>query len=93
MNISDLDKAEVLIALYNYARTQGMGFLTPDHDPSPMTKEQAETLLKEKTYFDYLKGRVMKIDLSGDKVRTDLYNRDNGKGAAEKAIKGLVKKG
>jgi sarcosine oxidase delta subunit len=28
----------------------------------------------------------MKVDLSTDELRTYLYNRDNGDGAAEKAI-------
>jgi len=37
-------------------------------------------------YFDYLKGRVMKVDLSKDELNTALYNRDNGPNAAEDAI-------
>jgi hypothetical protein len=28
----------------------------------------------------------MKVNLSGDTLQTDLYDRDNGEGAAEKAI-------
>lgn len=37
-------------------------------------------------YFDYLKGRVMKIDIAPDEIDTRLYNRDNGRDAAEDAI-------
>ena len=37
-------------------------------------------------YFDYLEGRVMKIDLSGDTVDPRGYDRDNGQGAVQKVI-------
>jgi hypothetical protein len=39
--------------------------------------------------FDYLHGRVMKVDLSGDTLRTALYNRDIGHGAAERIVAAL----
>ena len=85
IDISGLDKAEVLRALYNRARTQGMGFFHAT--PGDMTREEAQTILDGgQVYFDYLKGRVMKVDLKGGTLRTGLYNRDNGAGAAENAI-------
>lgn len=84
MDISKLNKADALADLYNNSRPLGMGFL--HFDPQPMTSAEAAELLKTKTYFDYLKGRVMKVDLSGDELRTALYNRDNGDGAAERAL-------
>ena len=85
MDISKLDKAAVLAALYNHARPQGMGFL--HFDPKPMTVEQAKEILATgQTYFDYVKGRVMKVDLSKNFLDTWLYDRDNGPGAAENAI-------
>jgi hypothetical protein len=84
MNISGLNKAEVLAALYNGSKVQGRGFLQATG--KPMTTEEAETLLKEQTDFDYLHGKVMKIDLSGDEVATWLYNRDNGEGRAEAIV-------
>ena len=89
MNISHLDKADVLAALYNKAQAQGMGRL--QYKPEPMTAEQAAGLLENnrRPYFDYVHGRVMKVDLSGDDLDTRLYNRDNGEGAAEAAIKDL----
>lgn len=55
-------------------------------DPTPMSAEEARALLAHGTYFDYVKGRVLKVDLSGDEVETWLYDRDNGEGAAEKAL-------
>lgn len=51
-----------------------------------MTTNEAEDLLKEQTYFDYLHGRVMKVGLSGDTLDPRLYDRDNGKGAALAAL-------
>ena len=55
--------------------------------PSDMTEQEAQDLLDDGgAYFDYLKGRVMKVDLSGDELCVRLYDRDNGQGAAERAL-------
>lgn len=90
MNISKLNKADVLAALYNNSRPQGLGYI--HFTPEAMTSEEAQGHLdkNEHRYFDYLKGRVLKVDLSGDELYTDLYDRDNGQGAAEDALAGLV---
>lgn len=88
MNIKNLNKAEILAALYNNSKPQGLGYLEADSEN--MTKDEARELLDRGTmYFDYLKGRVMKIDLSRDELDTWLYNRDNGEGAAEKVIEAI----
>lgn len=87
INLNGLDKAEVLAALYNGSRAQGMGFL--QYNGEPMQAEEARELLERNTYFDYLKGRVMKIDLAGDTLDPWLYDRDNGHGAAERIINAL----
>ena len=87
ISLEGLDKAEVLAALYNASTPQGMGFL--QYDPVPMDKDEAASLLAECTYFDYLKGRVMKIDLGTDELDPRLYDRDNGNGAAALAIDSL----
>ena len=86
IDISKKNKAKVLAALYNSAKPQGLGFL--QYDPTDMTEQEAEELLQEPGYFDYLKGRVIKVDLSGDEFDPYLYDRDNGPGAAERALKG-----
>lgn len=91
IDISKIDKAAVLAALYNASQPLGMGFM--HYAPEDMTREEAAKLIAERgerPYFDYLKGRVMKIDLSGDTLRTALYDRDNGAGAAEQAIAHLL---
>lgn len=88
IDISKISKAKVLAALYNNSQPLGMGFL--HYDPTPMTEQEAEELLKQYTYFDYLKGRVMKIDLSEDILRTWGYDRDNGQGAAQRALQSIL---
>jgi len=89
IDISKLDKAEVLAALYNNSKQQGMGFLNP-RGREPLTKDQAAELLKTTTYFDYLAGRVMKVELRGDTLDPWLYDRDNGSGAAARALAPLM---
>ena len=84
IDLKQYDKAEVLAALYNHSKPQGMGVL--HYDSANMTKKEAQECLKEYQDFDYLKGRIMKVDLSGDELDPCLYDRDNGEGAAERAI-------
>lgn len=90
MNISNLPKAKVLAALYNGSKHQGMGFLQATG--KTMTEAEAQQILEESgthLYFDYLYGKVMKIDLSQSDLDTRLYNRDNGEGAAERILENL----
>lgn len=81
-------KAAVLAALYNNSKVQGMGFLQAK--PGEMTEDEAAELLKEETYFDYLYGKVMKVNLATDELNPWLYDRDNGEGSALNAIKHIV---
>lgn len=95
VNIAGLDRAEIIAALYNASQPLGMGFL--HYDPAPMMRDEAQAYLDqmgERPYFDYLKGRVMKVGfgVGTDEMRVDLYDRDNGRGAAERAIDSLRKK-
>lgn len=89
MNISGLDKAEVLAALFNASRQIGMG-LFDNRGDSAMSIETARLIVAEQTDFDYLYGRVMKLSLDGEYLDTGLYNRDNGDGAAERALASLL---
>ena len=107
IDISKLDKAEVLAALYNSSRQQGAGFFHA-RGKSDMTVEEAREELSmgddhaknfpdrmkagRELYFDYLHGRVMKVDLSRDNLDPRLYDRDNGPGAAAIALSGLLAK-
>lgn len=93
MNIKGLDKAAVLSALFNASSQRGMGFLD-QRGASPMTVEEARLVLAEQGLsFDYLRGRVMKVDLADDDLWEGLYDRDNGQGAAERALAPLMTKG
>lgn len=85
VNIKGLDKARVLKALYDHSHVQGSGFLQAVPD-GVVTVEHCEMLLGSQTYFDYLHGRVMKVELSGDEFDERLYDRDCGEGAAQRAV-------
>lgn len=82
-----MDKAEVLAALYNASKPQGLGLI--HYDATPMTTDEARKLLQKGARFDYLRGRIMKINLEKDDVDTWGYNRDNGENAAEFAVESL----
>lgn len=86
VDIQDLNKADVLAGLYNNARSQGMGI--QQYDPSPMSRDEARAILESRgaAYFDYLKGRVMKVDLAGDSFDPWGYDRDNGPGKAQRVV-------
>lgn len=88
--IGDLNKAELLIELYNNAPVQGFG---RSCDRSNLSIEDARELIdNQKGDFDYLNGRVLKVNLSEDYLDTWLYNRDNCPGRAEKIVEELRKK-
>ena len=94
MNITGLDKAEVLAALFNNSRQQGMGFMHAN-GRADITADEAREIIKEQgDYYDYLRGRVMKVDIApkDGELWTALYNRDNGMNAAENALASLKKK-
>ncbi len=84
IDISEMDKAEVLAKLYNASKPLGLGLLS--FTPEPMSVEEARELLAKQTRFDYLKGRVMKINLTQNTFEERLYDRDNGPGAAAYAL-------
>jgi len=88
ISIKDLDKAAVLAALHNNTQPLGRGIL---HAQGPMTVEQARSILDGRSdlYFDYVAGRPIKVDLSGDSFDPRLYDRDAGPGAAQQAIDSL----
>ena len=94
IRISGLKHCDILIALYNRAKPLGRGHL--QFDPKPMTVEQAQKILAKmptagsSIYFEYLSGRVMKVDIVGPDLDPRLYDRDNGEGAALEALQPLL---
>jgi hypothetical protein len=104
IDIKGIDKAELLAALYNNSRPMGSGFLQAI--PGDMTVEQARKEIESgddssrmfgknrcgnrELYFDYLRGRPLKSDISGDTFDPWGYDRDNGgKGAAARIVEAL----
>lgn len=91
ISMEGLDKADVLAALYNASKPSLLGLR--NYDIKPMTREEAAALLTERRhrgcYFDYIKGRVMKVCLGYPSFDPQFYNRDNGEGVAERIINDL----
>ena len=73
------------MALHNGTRPRGLGFL---HAVQDLTIEQCEkeVAVGKNLYFDYFMGRPLKCDISGDEFEERGYDRDAGRGAAERAI-------
>ena len=88
INIKGIPKVKVLQALYERAKVQGLGRLKSVH--IPLSDADAAMFLAEGTSFDYLLGRVMKVDIGKDELDPWLYDRDNGPGAAEEALRDLL---
>jgi hypothetical protein len=89
IDISGLDKASVIQALYAGTHQQGLGRL---HFPvNELSREEAESLVGVR--IDYLHGRVMKVCIPAeddpDSFFELLYDRDNGQGAAARIVAAL----
>lgn len=84
IDISKKDKAAVLKALYDYAKPRGWRRLF--NRPINITIEQARELIDITMNFDYVGGRVIKVDISGDSFNPWAYDRNNGEGRAQEAI-------
>lgn len=96
LDIRGLDKAELLAALVNAARPFGMGVLADDGQPFTVAEAQrwiaegrqhddgtiAPLTRRTRLFFDYVKGRHLKVDLTGDDLNPTLYDERQGDGAA-----------
>jgi len=88
IDISNKNKASLLASLHNHTKAIGLGVL---HDAGrDMTIEEAQKIIDEhehdEMYVDYLWGRPLKVKLSDDEIRTDLYDRDAGEGMCLVAV-------
>lgn len=93
IDIKGIDKAKVLQALYAVAKPQGMSFM--HYRAGDLSIDECRILLSsagKDLYFDYVLGRVMKVNLSGDSFDPWGFDRDNGQGAAQAAIDALKRK-
>jgi hypothetical protein len=91
LDCAGLESSEVLAALYNHAKPFGLGKLS--YTPEIMTKEEASGLLKSTKYFDYVKGRPIKMSF-GDYPIIDTYGYDRDQPVCAKdiilALRGLT---
>lgn len=102
IDVSNIKPASLLAALYNASQPIGMGIIHYNPEPMTDEEAQAlldthaaqgaEFAKKygnrgsRATYFDYLKGRVMKVEINGETLDPRLYDRDNGRDAAEMVV-------
>lgn len=94
ISIINLNKAEVLKTLWEHSHTQGMSFLgVIGLKNESLSIEHARDLVASNPslYFDYVDGHVINCDLSGDEFDEELYDRECGAGAAQRAIDHLRK--
>ena len=89
ISLAGLNKPAVLAALYNGAKVQGLGIL--HFVPSDMSPRQAREQFGDyDAYYDYVHGRVVKVNLGKDEFDPWMYDRDNGEGAAQRAVDSIV---
>lgn len=88
VNIKNLNKAEVLKALWNHSHCQGMSFIPLNKKGGDFTLAEAQELVRNTPalYFGYVAGHIIKCDLSGDEFDERMYDRACGEGAAQRAI-------
>jgi hypothetical protein len=87
INLQGITRSQAFAALFNYAKPKGLGELTYNRHHR-MDAFEAAKILEKGTDIDYLEGRIIKVNFSKsiDSIDVDLYNRDNGKDAAQRAI-------
>jgi len=85
----DLEKANVLAALYNAAKPAFKQMSS--YDPSPMTYKEAKQLTFSHSHFSHIKGRILLIIFIENSFNPKLYDKNNGEGAALKVIESLRK--
>ena len=95
IDITGIDKAELLVALYHGTHPLGMGVL---HDNPEFGIDDAKAALASEPSgrLDYVSGRPIKVNISGNSFDPALYDRDAGEGAAQRIVDMLnkpVKKG
>lgn len=96
IDITGIDKAELLAGLFNASQQIGMGFLD-ERGKDDITPRQAKRIIDDRLetfgfkayYFDYLHGRFLKVGIGGDSFNPAAFNRVNGERAAEFVVQGL----
>ncbi|KAL3447596.1 hypothetical protein BJX65DRAFT_308006 [Aspergillus insuetus] len=89
VSIKDLPKLDLLHALWQNSPPALFYEVRNIPPPSWDAEEAEEAALSHNWDVDYIVGRVIKADLSGDKVDPQLYDRGNGKGAFAEVVRKL----
>ena len=93
ISLKGLKKHMVLAALYNAARPKDDPASLSEYNSKPMSVEWSWQILEKRTKFDCIKGRVLNIDLSGDKLDPCFYDLENGAGTAKRVIESMIQSG
>lgn len=89
VSIKGLNKAKVLLSLYNNSEGKYQGF--PANNP--VNEQDCQSAIEWYNYFDYWCGKLIKIDLSSDEeFDATYYDKHNGQGAAQRAVDLVSKK-
>lgn len=101
IDISGIPKEELLLGLWRGSKMQGMSFMGYEGDltitrckvlvksctkPCRKPDKNGNMVDSQMCYFDYLNGKVLKVDIGGDELDPWLYDRDNGNGTAERVV-------
>ena len=91
VDITGIDKPELLVALYHGTHPVGMGFI---HNNPEFGLDDAEAAITAESSgrLDYVSGRPIKANISGDSFDPSLYDREAGEGAAQRVVDSLRKK-
>ncbi|KAK2812814.1 hypothetical protein FQN50_001143 [Emmonsiellopsis sp. PD_5] len=94
VDIRGIPKRDLIRALWENSKAAGLYAPLAIYGFGPRLDLEAATDHVENStgYFDYLDGRVMKCNLSGDEVNVWGYDRDNGSGAFARVVEDLRKK-
>ena len=95
IQIGNLSKASILASLYNASSPIGVGFVGAINGPVTMDDVSARDYINQRggnLKFDYVYGRPIKVDLTGDSFDPRLYDcRNGGVGVARHIVEKLRK--
>ncbi|PLB43724.1 hypothetical protein P170DRAFT_441180 [Aspergillus steynii IBT 23096] len=89
VSIDGIDKVELTYALWQNSEV-AFFFAQNNVRPPTLTKDELREIGPRNQWsFDYLKGRLIKCDLSGTVVNPEGYDRDYGLGAFRAVVDSL----
>lgn len=96
IDITGLDKAEVLVALFNVAKPSEVELAFPLDNK--LSLKEAKKIIHQNLKqwggdrIDYIKGREIKVNLFRNEINVAIYNGRNGKNLAQTALQPLLRK-